>query len=493
MNIKGLIEETFSVESISFSERIKIVEIAFETYFLPTSDKIEEILTAVNQRDNLKISLTNPDEENIIIINNDVQFDAAYSEFIHNMQPNDIIKVNLEIIKKISVMHLSIYNWTAFLDDLNSKDLLMIMSVFSKLMRESQKLIFEIFDENIYWNTRTMIFTNNANVIYNAEINRIERIGFCKDTSYFYTTSEINIIPDDFIIITDYQDNPLTEVFAKIATILSVAYISTVSSLEQNKLKIQIAGQRNVNFIYDLEDVKYNKELVKIYDWIYTDGNAVDKAIIARNIISLHCKYSNLIEIDEKTFSSIQSNYKMYLKDNAVQYLEAKNKVSELICDIIAKVGDDVIQLLIGFKSNIFAIFGFILTVVIINVTSTKPLDNIFTQDVTIILEIILGGSLVYFIICLFESIYKYGKNKRAYTVLKNNYKDIFSEEDFRNVFDADKEFMKARKTVKFGMYLYSGLWICAIVVMLIVVENLSDNLIFLPWFCKILSWFCKK
>ncbi len=120
-------------------------------------------------------------------------------------------------------------------------------------------------------------------------------------------------------------------------------------------------------------------------------------------------------------------------------------------------------------------------------------MDNIFTQDVTIILEIILGGSLVYFIICLFESIYKYGKNKRAYTVLKNNYKDIFSEEDFRNVFDADKEFMKARKTVKFGMYLYSGLWICAIVVMLIVVENLSDNLIFLPWFCKILSWFCKK
>ena len=199
--------------------------------------------------DNLKISLTNPDEENIIIINNDVQFDAAYSEFIHNMQPNDIIKVNLEIIKKISVMHLSIYNWTAFLDDLNSKDLLMIMSVFSKLMREYQKLIFEIFDENIYWNTRTMIFTNNANVIYNTEINRIERIGFCKDTSYFYTTSEINIIPDDFIIITDYQDNPLTEVFAKIATILSVAYISTVSSLEQNKLKIQIAGQRNVNFI----------------------------------------------------------------------------------------------------------------------------------------------------------------------------------------------------------------------------------------------------
>lgn len=63
-----------------------------------------------------------------------------------------------------------------------------------------------------------------------------------------------------------------------------------------------------------------------MYSWIFTDGNAADKAIIARNVLSLHCKYSSLIDIDELAFASMQSNYNLYLRNNVNQYLELKTK-----------------------------------------------------------------------------------------------------------------------------------------------------------------------
>lgn len=59
--------------------------------------------------------------------------------------------------------------------------------------------------------------------------------------------------------------------------------------------------------------------LYKIYDWIYSGGSSIDKAIIARNIICLHCKYEPLLKVDTKILASIQSNYNLYLKDNVTQ------------------------------------------------------------------------------------------------------------------------------------------------------------------------------
>ena len=108
--------------------------------------------------------------------------------------------------------------------------------------------------------------------------------------------------------------------------------------------------------------------------------------------------------------ASVQSSYNLYLKDNVTQYLELKSKIAEFISDIVSRTGEYATELFDRFKINLIAIFGFLFTVVIANIVSDQPLDNIFTRDITVILELVLLGSLIYLIICYIQSKYQIAK-----------------------------------------------------------------------------------
>ena len=108
--------------------------------------------------------------------------------------------------------------------------------------------------------------------------------------------------------------------------------------------------------------------------------------------------------MDTKILASIQSNYNLYLKDNVTQYLEMRNKVAEFISDIMSRTGEYATDLLDKFKTNIIAVFGFLFSVILANIVSDQPLDNIFTRDITIILELVLVGSVGYPLICYKQS-----------------------------------------------------------------------------------------
>ena len=182
-----------------------------------------------------------------------------------------------------------------------------------------------------------------------------------------------------------------------------------------------------------------NKVLYSIYNWIYTDGSPIDKAIIVRNVISLHCKYASITEIDEKVMASIQSNYNLYLKENVKEYLELKNKVAEFINNNVSKTGEYATELLDKFKSNIIAIFGFMFTVILANIVSNQPLDNLFTREITILVECVLIGSFVYLIICYYQSRYEIQKVYDGYERLKFNYKGILTDDDLLDTFGNDE------------------------------------------------------
>ena len=122
-------------------------------------------------------------------------------------------------------------------------------------------------------------------------------------------------MPDDFKITIDYENNPLTELFQKIMVLLSISFIATSSSINGNQLKGVISGQRTTEYCCEISQLQNNNVLYSIYNWIYTGGSQIDKAIIARNVISLHCRYVSITEIDEKVTASIQSNY------NLLQYI----------------------------------------------------------------------------------------------------------------------------------------------------------------------------
>ena len=116
---------------------------------------------------------------------------------------------------------------------------------------------------------------------------------------------------------------------------------------------------------------------------------------------------------------------------------DLKNKLAEFICDIVSRTGDYTTMLLSDLKKNLIAIFGFLFTVILANIVSDQPLENIFTKDITIILEIVIAGSIIYLIICNIETRYKLKKAEESYSLLKESYNSILSDVD-QEIFNND-------------------------------------------------------
>lgn len=174
--------------------------------------------------------------------------------------------------------------------------------------------------------------------------------------------------------------------------------------------------------------------------------------------------------------ASIQSNYNLYLKENVKEYLDLKNKVAEFISETISKTGEYATGLLDKFKGNIIAIFGFMFSVILANVVSDQPLDNIFTKEITTLVECVIVGSFVYLVICYLQSRYEIQKVYDSYNQLKQNYKEILTEEDLHEIFGDDEMLFKMKKTISKSEKIYMGMWILFLISVLIVVECLSSS-----------------
>lgn len=390
-----LIQAAKIIDSV-VSERMKVYEASFkfEVKNAPEYDYFSNIINSVSQRDKIKIVLQDETEQ---IYDFSLGNEGDYKRFIKDTLEDEIINVKVRIDKEVVNNHFSIYAFDEFVKDILSLSLEEVMIAFSNLLKQSSNyLVFDVYSPVAMFATKTMFFVPNGNGMVNTEFNRKRRMEECREVSYFYNFDIFEVLPDDFKITIDYENNPLREVFQKIMVLLSISFIATSSTISNSQLKGIINGQRTMEYCCNISELPDNKILYSIYNWIYTDGNPIDKAIIVRNVISLHCKYVSITEIDEKVMASIQSNYNLYLKENVKAYLELKNKVAEFISDTVSRTGEYATGLLDKFKSNIIAIFGFLFTVILANIVSNQPLDNLFTKEITIIVECVLLGSFVY-------------------------------------------------------------------------------------------------
>lgn len=448
-------------------------EFTFRDIHSVSYSELMDIVSAIPTRDKISIYLSTEAEDYYTISRNSSE--NEYLEFIENTYDADRISAKLEIKKAISDEKLSIYNFQSFSAEIVSLSIEEVMRVFARFFRESSKrIIFELFDSTNIFYTKTMCFIPYGNISTLCEFNRKRRLKECRETSYFYNMSSYELLPDDFKIEVGYANNPFGEIFSKLVTILSTGYIASNFMLQASVIQYQIMGHRSVDYAYRYDEIRGNSTLYRIYNWIYSGGNSIDKAIIARDIICLHCKYEPLLNIDEKVMSSIQSNYNLYLKDNVAQYLELKNKVAEYICDVVSRTGEYATELLDKFKTNMIAIFGFLFSVVIANIVSDQPLSNIFTRDITAIMEVVLAGSFIYLVLCYKQSKYQTEKVYDSYNKLKKTYQGILDEQDIQECFDNDSVLYEMKKTIEGSQKKYLFVWICFLAVLLVVVEVIS-------------------
>ena len=117
------------------------------------------------------------------------------------------------------------------------------------------------------------------------------------------------------------------------------------------------------------------------------------KALIAHNIISLHCKFAALLALDDSVFEAIKTNYSLYLRNNVNQYLDMKRDIAKFIQNIVTQVGDYTVAILEKFKANLIAIFGFLFTVVLTQIGGAQKWGEIFTRHTIYLIEIFFSDA----------------------------------------------------------------------------------------------------
>ena len=478
MNYLASIQQMFHCSSMDIAERMKYVNIRFSVYpsDLPSYEEFCAFISSFPSRDTLTFSMKDDAGSSLRVVSNTACTQDPYVDFRSCLYEEDPVYVTIEINKQVAQNQMSIYCYQKFCADLLSLSPSEVLLAFTGLYSEVTHLYFEVFDEDIFFRTGTMAFSSaNHNIIWGLPDRKL-MLDKCRTASNFYHQTVYPLLPEDFNIEVDYTGNPLSQLFSQLSTALSLAYLATTSSIVNDELRIQITGQRSIDFSNPLSKVKPNTELYKIYHWIFTDGNAVDKALLARNSISAHCKFTEISNLDGKTFASIQANYNLYLKDNVSKYIELTNAMAGFIHDSTNNVGDCISGLLNHLKSNLIAVASFIFTATLANIVSDQPLDNIFTYDITIIMYFVFIGSLVYYMISIWEIHSKKKRMCQQYDDIVAHYQKVLSKEEIQQITDDDRPLIKAQKALSRGIIGWSVAWVLFILCSFIVIDLIGDG-----------------
>ncbi len=434
----------------------------------PKLQEINQVITKFSCRDHLIINLLD-DSETIQVVNGTVIIEESeYKRFIkENNDLGNEITISINITKSLEEEKISIYTLKSFIDMIENKKITDIMKIFSMQLEKHDKIIFVNYDDLSNFYTKTISMINSEQSFEKKIYNRSENLEKLKGIGNFINNLEYKLLPEDFDIEYSSINEIVKDRFNKIKTILSIIYISNISKIENQKLDIHISGYQNKDFQIDLEDI-VNKEnyedIYEIYKWTYKEGNISDKINLVRNVISLHCKYSGILEIDNKTFASIKSNYEIYLKKNLDKYIELKNKVTEFIMQTYNQINDISLDFINSLKKNIIAFITFILGTILTNVVSDSRLDNILTNDIVAICYWLLAGSIVYLLISIFELNFKFNRYTNSYYQLKKSYKDILDEEDIEEIFEKDKSYIENKELISEIRFKYTILWVIFII-----------------------------
>lgn len=162
----------------------------------------------------------------------------------------------------------------------------------------------------------------------------------------------------------------------------------------------------------------------KIFIWIYLDNhssNISDKIGLSRNVISLHTNDNNILNVSGDIYTSVKSNFDIYLKENVQRYLEVKNQVSNFMYDMSLKAESYSNSFADIFKTNILIFLSYFLSMVVVTAIDKGKFINMFSIEVTTVTLIILTISFFYKKLAAKELNEKIIRFKKKYELLKKD------------------------------------------------------------------------
>lgn len=478
---QSLITETYSeIKYNIFSTKGRI----------PEKKEYESILTELNIRDSLHISIL---VNGHIVENIDSSTDYDFDSFTNSIRTSingGNFTISVTIVKTNCNMTYSVYYLNHYIKYLEELPTNYFYEVISRALRVEPYVIFELQnEEEITFNTKSIYFTNKSNTpeteAYPKEVREI-KINRIKNICYNNIVSKHLLIPDDFFPLKGSNEE-LIKLFRKALTIYSVAFLFDNFDLVNQNISYKLIGYKTLNesiLINDI-DISSFENYYEIYLWVYNDGKIIDKIGLARNIISLNLDLKNL-KIVDTTFLSIKSSFLIYQKENIKQYIEIRNKISDQLI-ILQSNADKIVDGYINdYKKSLLTIVSFFISIIVIRVVSKGDFIGGFTLGVTM-LSI---GLLAIFLMLLFYSKWEIEKQvdryREFYKNLKTRHGDLLDESDLKRILNDDLDFKNNISYINQRKSFYTKVWRNSFIILFVIVVLLYLINIKFDFFCLI-------
>lgn len=411
---------------------------SFSLETLPGISFFKTLIESVPERDKIIINLTN-DAELVLRIDKETLNDA-YMDFTSDSEQID---VTISIDKNVLNHTLSIFNYNKFIDNLSKLDSTNFLKFFSSIITsKTEYIFFEVYDNDMLgkaYRTETIFFKYYKDESLKcSKINRLELFSKVLFTNNFFNLNEYPLLPNDFHIVSGEFDSRIKKLFQKWEILFSFIYLASFSFLHKEELNLSTNATKNITDVIDINQISflYTKEIYDIFSWIYHDDIYLDKLTIAREVMESPTFHFSDFKLSVRDISRV---YNLYIKNNVTEYLSAKKDIGDFIVHTLYEM-DQYHNVIIGsFSNNFVALVAFITTTMIANIVSDSPLDNIFSKDILWLLLFALLGSLIY----CYLSNKKFNKDitdfNKVFERLKNNYRDILTEEDIDSLFSGSE------------------------------------------------------
>lgn len=434
---------------------------------LPLKDNLIEFLGLKPERDKIEITVISDSET--AYIGDDVVWAEKYEKFVQGLYEGDDLIVSIKARKVIEEGRISIYNlnsFTGFLCGLNPEQ---IFENFTRLFSDcGDHIFFQLLDKKGLLRTNSIAFSDSE-VHLTSCCPREKLLKDCQDASVFLDRTRVRVIPQDFEI-NDLEGDGFDEIkdlFGKLQTILSYIYLANTAAIIKGKVLLQF-NPLDKGYEYEWEHLTSNEIVPQIYDWVFREDSCVDKATIARKIISTYCRdRESLLTIDEKILNSIKSDYVIYQKNHVDQYIDMKNKISEYIVNSAEKIQDLSHKLIDAFRNNFVAVIVFLMTVLLTDsIDFSQFLMKEISPKVVAVCGVFTVATLLYYVATVIMVEQKWDWLNQSYKDLKKNYKGVFEDRDIEEAFNYDEPLNNAEKQYRSIFSKINLLWVALIIIL---------------------------
>lgn len=306
---------------------------------------------------------------------------------------------------------------------------------------------------------------------------RSSMIGKRKSVANIDGFERLLAVPQDFSI-SSYSglDTRLVSKLKSLCSMVSLAYMANKSAFSCDSLAFQIRGGSELSGDFRADDDRlFDSGIYELCRWAYVGGEAFDKVEIARSILCSRGDASKVLPVNKDTLSAIKNSYRLYLRENAKEYLHARNKLSNAIGEYCDHVAACVSGFVGDFKKNLVAILGYVTTMLLVRQVST-PTPGFFTAEIAQVSAFVLAVSCIFGIVSWVLYCIRVSYYKGMITAMCESLNDIFSNDEMKRLVDEHPQRMKSLRYYWLCSILLLILWLIICIAFFLLLDYLSGD-----------------